>query len=578
MAYLSAEEDKLHVLGVAIIVALVVLGLAFVGGQLLERYRVFWMPEAGLAILLGACGGALSLLGARVEEDLTYDFDFFMIWLIPPIIFEAGFNLDQQTFNDAIVPMLGYAFAGTGISTFAVGGIVYGASQLGLCHPLGGMASLTFGALISSTDPVTVLSVFTSLGVAPELFALVFGESVMNDAVAIVLARTFLELQGEEVTTAVVAGAIVRFAYVFITSMVIGVAFGCGCAFAFRLLDVSSHPQALFVEVAMTVVWPWTAFYLCEALELSGIVAILFCGMAMARYARPNLSRPARILSARMFKVIALIAETFVFCYLGMAVFTLPVLTHAAWRLFAIALGACLLARFANIGLVSLALRAVGQRVPLRFQMAMWWSGLRGGVAFAIASMLFSEHSLSDAEGELAILQATMAIAVTTIFVFGGTIVPICERLRVLHPSGKSDLHEDTFEEDRAAQPWSNKGQHGWLARIDAQYVVPALCGQPSVKLERRFTPIERLRADELLIDEGEDDEPQRRLFGLLPAKKVPRDVLNQEIAQLKARVAELEALTAAREQPKRANFRSPFRRSSHEKGEKQHDKPPPML
>jgi sodium/hydrogen exchanger 8 len=575
------EDANPHAIDMAIICALVVLGLSFVGAQFLERYHIWWLPEAGLAILLGALAGAVSLgLGLEVEKYLRFDFEFFMIWLLPPIIFEAGFNLNQITFNDAIVPMLGYAFAGTAISTFAVGGIVYAASELALCTPLTGLASLTFGALISATDPVTVLSVFQALGVAPELFALVFGESVMNDAVALVLARTFLELRGETVSAAVVLAAILRFGYVFLSSMVIGLALGSGCAILFRKLSFAPHPEALFSEVALTAVWPWVSFYLCETLEQSGIVAILFCGMMMARYARPNMSRPARILSARMYKVLALLAETYIFCYLGMAVFMMPALTGAAWGLVGIAMAACLIGRFANLALVSLGLRAIGERVPLVFQVAMFCSGLRGGVAFAIASLIYADHALSDPASELAILQATMVVAVTSIFGFGGLIVPICERLGVLHPSGKSDLHTQDFPEDQAVQPWSSKGQLRWLAKLDAQVISPALCGQTGTEIGRRFSSRGGLRAEELLVDEREVAEPgdggvtveRRRWFGLLPAsKKVMQEQLAQENVQLKERVRELEAREARRGQG-RLSLRMPGRRSS------QADKPPPML
>ena len=93
-----------------------------------------------------------------------FDFDFFIVWLLPPIIFEAGFNMDVHSFFANIYPTIFFAFVGTFASTFIIGGLVWGMGQLGLCYPMGLLASLSFGSVISATDPVTVLSVFQATG------------------------------------------------------------------------------------------------------------------------------------------------------------------------------------------------------------------------------------------------------------------------------------------------------------------------------------------------------------------------------------------------------------------------------
>eukprot|EP00966_Prymnesium_polylepis_P243337 5627287-Prymnesium_polylepis.1 len=71
---------------------------------------------------------------------------------------------------------------------------------------------------------------------------------------------------------------------------------------------------------------PWASYYTAEALSLSGIVTILFCGMVMAQYTRANLSDDAAHLASRTFKCVALLSETFVFIYLGEALFSFPIL------------------------------------------------------------------------------------------------------------------------------------------------------------------------------------------------------------------------------------------------------------
>lgn len=471
--YGDLNSELVWPLRIAVVMGLACLGAAFAGGHIIALRGWHWLPEAGFALLLGAVtsGVSTTYLDESVLSHFVFNPEFFMIWLLPPIIFEAGFNMNQQTFFANIIPMCGYAFVGTFISTMVVGAVCYYAGQYGLCLPLGPIASLTFGALISATDPVTVLSVFQAIGVQPELFALVFGESVLNDAIALVLANTIIAFRGEEVTSAHVTEAFASFVTVFACSMAVGSFIGALSAWVYKKLNLRLHPETLFVETALSVVWPYSAYYLSEALGLSGIVAILFCGILMARYTRFNLSRPARVLTARSYKVVALIAETYIFVYLGLSFFALPILSSTPWDLVIIGLGACFAGRAVNILIVSLLLFCIGFSVPFRYQVALWCSGLRGGVAFAIASLLYAHHEFEDAEHDLAILQVTLMIATFTIFFFGGAIVPISEWLDVMHVDGKSDLHSRDF----SVTPRITQRAKSFAQRLERNYLSPFL-------------------------------------------------------------------------------------------------------
>ena len=131
-----------------------------------------------------------------------------------------------------------FAFVGTFASTFVVGGLVWQAGQMGLCYPLGLLSALVFGSLISATDPVTVLAVFQKLGVKVDLFSMVFGESVLNDAVAIVLSRTLLGFNkpGTEVNSESIMAAVASFCTIFGGSLLIGAFYGIVSALVFKKL------------------------------------------------------------------------------------------------------------------------------------------------------------------------------------------------------------------------------------------------------------------------------------------------------------------------------------------------------
>ena len=161
-----------------------------------------------------------------------------------------------------LFPTLFLAFVGTSLSAAAVAVLLYSAGWLGLCYPLTKLAALFFGSLISATDPVTVLAVFKAIGVRDDIFAIVFGESVLNDAVAIVLARTVLafntaaqvEVDGEgDSTSAGIGGAMVTFIVIFVGSMLIGVLAGMLCALTFKRMRLCDHEEKQVAEAIMAI-------------------------------------------------------------------------------------------------------------------------------------------------------------------------------------------------------------------------------------------------------------------------------------------------------------------------------------
>ena len=257
-----------------------VLGIAatFICGHLLEQQHVSWIPEAAIGLMIGfliaafATEGWIGPLAFPWAYHMRFDFEFFMTVLLPPIIFEAGFNMNVRPFFANLAPTMFFAFIGTFASTFVVGGIVWWAGQQGWCYPLGLLPSLVFGSLISATDPVTVLAVFQALGVKVDLFSMVFGESVLNDAVAIVLSRTLLSFNtpGAVVDGESILAAVVSFVVIFGGSTLIGIFAGAASSVLYKFAGLRMHHDMIFLEAALSFVFPWSAYYTAEALELSG--------------------------------------------------------------------------------------------------------------------------------------------------------------------------------------------------------------------------------------------------------------------------------------------------------------------
>ncbi len=165
------------------------------------------LPEAGMIIIVGTVAGSIinkfisnGENGSVAEGLLSFSPKIFFFILLPPIIFNSGYTLKREVFFRHIMPISLFAVGGTMISTFVVAVILQVLKTFGLFGDFRPYFTelLTFGALISATDPVSTLAVFQAKKVDPQLFYLVFGESVLNDAVGLVLFNTLSKFVGAE--------------------------------------------------------------------------------------------------------------------------------------------------------------------------------------------------------------------------------------------------------------------------------------------------------------------------------------------------------------------------------------------
>jgi sodium/hydrogen exchanger 8 len=244
-----------------------------------------------------------------------------------------------------------FACFGTAISTMVVALSLEMAKQFDLT---GGFEPtftelLTFGALISATDPVSTLAVFQAKQVDPQLFYLVFGESVLNDAVGLVLFETLSKFVGKENDAGDMTEEITEFLMDFFVnftgSMVFGVLAGIMAAYFLKKVDMR---QTKLLELSLFFLIMYLPFFAAELVELSGIVTILFTGITAKRYASHNLSETTEENVDSLFRVIAHLAETSIFLELGLSIFGLSS-EFFEWRFVTWAILACLLGRGCNV-------------------------------------------------------------------------------------------------------------------------------------------------------------------------------------------------------------------------------------
>jgi len=252
--------------------------------SLIKTHKLHFLPEAGGCVLVGVFLGLLvHVLPGYNLDDVSFDEELFLIVLLPPIIFEAALSVNKKEFRRRRLAILMFAVFGTILSSFMTGFMVHYASRF-FDNALPLIDSLIFGALISSIDPVAILSVLTSLNLTEEdtIFIMVFGESLLNDGISITLFKTLIgRYNADNVTMDEIFGACADFMIVCVGSMAIGLICGFGCLLYFWLLRKKLNSA---MEVASFFLWAGIPYYICDSIEFSGIVAIVAMGFFMDLY------------------------------------------------------------------------------------------------------------------------------------------------------------------------------------------------------------------------------------------------------------------------------------------------------
>ncbi|XP_066583068.1 sodium/hydrogen exchanger 6 isoform X3 [Prorops nasuta] len=355
----------------------------------------------------------------EIDLKATFDPEIFFNIILPPIIFHAGYSLKRKYFFRNLGAILMYALLGTTISAFTIGALMYAFIQLmpRLSTSFTFLDTLYFGALISPTDPLTIISIFNDLHVDVNLYALVFGESVLNDAVAIVLSGS-IQNYGERYQsgsggfeTVAFFQSLGDFVGIFSLSLFIGATMGCITALLTKFTRVRDFP---LLESALFVLMSYSTFLIAEASDLTGVVAVLFCGICQAHYTYNNLSQDSRQRTKQLFELLNFLAENFIFSYIGVSMFTFPKHHFVPGFIFA-GFFCALIGRAANVYPLSFILNLARKpKISMNYQHMLFFAGLRGAMSFALAI----RNTVSDARQ--AMLTTTSLIVILTVIFQGG--------------------------------------------------------------------------------------------------------------------------------------------------------------
>ncbi|QLG72831.1 hypothetical protein HG535_0D05400 [Zygotorulaspora mrakii] len=424
----------------------------------LSQRRIRAVHETVLSIFYGMVVGLIIRMspGHYIQDAVTFNSSYFFNFLLPPIILNSGYELNQVNFFNNMFSILTFAIPGTFISAVVLGIIIFIWTSLGLeSVNISFLDALSVGATLSATDPVTILSIFNAYQVDPKLYTIIFGESLLNDAISIVMFETCQKLLGSPAKLSSLFEGIGLFLMTFTVSLLIGLLIGILVALILKHTHIRRYAQ---IESCIVLLIAYESYFFSNGCHMSGIVSLLFCGITLKHYAYYNMSRRTQITIKYIFQLLARLSENFIFIYLGLELFTQVELVYKP-VLIIITAGSICVARWCSVFPLSNFINwvykvrtvrsirnsgteafAIPDEIPYNYQVMTFWAGLRGAVGVGLAMGLQGEFKFT-------LLATVLVVVVLTVIIFGGTTAGMLEILNIKTGCfDENDLSDDEFD------------------------------------------------------------------------------------------------------------------------------------
>ncbi|XP_070403407.1 sodium/hydrogen exchanger 3 isoform X1 [Nothobranchius furzeri] len=463
-----------------------------------------FIPESALLICSGFILGGMIWGADKVQTFRLTPYDFFHYFL-PPIILDTGYSMPNKLFFTNLGGILIHAIIGTCWNAASLGLSLWGCQIGGAMGDLnvGLLQYLLFGSLIAAVDPVAVLAVFEQVHVNEVLFIMVFGESLLNDGVTVVLFNVFnafVTLGGPRINAAEIIKGIsetflgsnsflTRSVYLGLICCLFPVSFfvvafgGSLVGFVFGLLFAllsRCTKNIQIIEPGFLFILGYLAYLTAEMLSLSAILSIVFFGVCCQKYINANMDENSVRTMKCAVKVFANGAETMIFVFLGISAIDKSIWV---WNTGFVLLTLLFILIYRFMGVFFLTwFMNLTRLVPIDYtdQVIMSYGGLRGAVAYGLAVMLDE----AKIEEKKLMVSTTLIVVYFTVILQGVTMKPLVKWLKVKRAaSAEKTLIEKVqnraFEhilvaiEDISGQKGNNylrnkwfKFEENWMSRI----------------------------------------------------------------------------------------------------------------
>jgi len=418
-----------HSVEIGVIIAISLLTVAVLSSIFLRKVRFPY--TIGLVVIGGLWAfAAQKILILSPMRHLSLSPDLILFLILPTLIFDAAININIQLLYKNLVSILLLACVGIIISTAVIG------VSLPLFSTLALGGALLFGALISATDPVAVIALFNEIKAPKRLLTLIDGESIFNDATAIVLFTIILEKQihsYQDIAANFWPGLLSFFVVLF------GGILTGGITGLLSSLMLRIRKGDMILQFTVTLITAYISFILADRLGVSGVISTLTAGLVFTATSDFTIRRRNRDSLHHFWEFFSFIANSFVFLLLGFTEFsifrTTDSIRHYLWVIL-LAIPVIVIGRVCVIYiLIPFYNRFAGkkQRISKSYQAILLWGGLRGAVPVALVFSIPPSYP-----GRALILHLTFGFILFTLL-FQGTTIKYLMRFLGIEPE-KNEL------------------------------------------------------------------------------------------------------------------------------------------
>ncbi|XP_063160427.1 sodium/hydrogen exchanger 4 [Candoia aspera] len=442
----SGRDERLHIFTVdyeyvqipyEVTLWILLASLAKIGFHLYHRLPHF-MPENCLHIAMGALVGGI-IFGTNHKSPPVMTTSIYFLYLLPPIILEGGYFMSTRPFFENFGSILWWSAMGSLINSFGIGLSLYGICQITPfdLKDVNLLDSLLFGSMISAVDPTAVLTVFEEMSVNEQLYMMIFGESLLNDGITVVLYNIFIDFtqmhKYETIEPVDILAGFARFFVVSLGGLLFGIVFGFVAAFMTRFTQNISS-----IEPLLVFMFSYLSYLAAETLYISGILAITACAVTMKKYVEANVSQNSYITIKYFMKMLSSVSETLIFVFMGVS--TVGRNHEWNWAFIGFTLLFCMLWRALSVFLLfSICNKFRTYKFTLKDQLIVIYSGLRGASSFSLAFLLpttlFPRKKM--------FITSTIVVIYFTVFIQGITIRPLVKYLDVKKTNKKESINEE---------------------------------------------------------------------------------------------------------------------------------------
>jgi len=467
-------------------VEIVILMMVIVSVAMGVRY----FSKLPYTIALIFAGIILSFFHTFPDIHLTPDLIFHI--LLPPLLFEAAFNLNANESKANIKPILIYAVFGVIVSTFVIAFFlqtVFGLFDIDNNIPI--IALLLFGVVISSTDPISVLAIFKELGVPKRLSSIIEGESLLNDGISIVVFTIILSLAISHGEFHIVDG-IKDFVLVAFGGATVGVILGLTFSRITALVD--DH----LIEITLTTVVTYLTYIIAEYFSVSGVIAVIFAGLMVGNYGtKIGMSPTTRVSVKDFWDYIAFVINSVVFFIIGLEVSMINIATN--FHYIALGVVAVLVGRIVSVVVLTPLINIIDKPISFKWQTIFIWGGVRGALAMALALAIPKEYEYRDM-----ILMMTFGVVGFSLIVQGLSIASLLKLFKI----GGKDKNLQKYEYEKGKLIAIN----GALEDLEIMYK-EALISEHVYKLLLEYQTKDLGKAKDIIEDLAKNDDVREYEF-----------------------------------------------------------------